>query len=71
MTTTETYLLLELFVDGIHGVLECDTLHVAGSHRETAGPDKIDLLEWWGAQRNFEKVWVLDRGRVGVDLPVI
>jgi len=55
-----TYLLLELLVDGIHGVFDRDAFHVAGGDGEAAGPDQIDLLERWCAEWNFEEVWVCD-----------
>lgn len=69
-TTTTTYLLLELLVNGIQGVFDRKTLHVASGHAQATGPNKINLLEWWSAERDFEKVGICDRGGIGVDLPV-
>lgn len=53
-------LLLELFVDGIQGILDGDTLQIPGGDLQTQGEVQVNLLDGWGDEVEFEDVLVLD-----------
>jgi hypothetical protein len=54
------YLLLELLVDGIHGIFDGDALEVASGHFETQGEPEVDLLDGWFAEGEFEICGFID-----------
>lgn len=41
-----TYLLLELLVDGIKCILDCDSLQISGGDLEAQGEVQVNLLDW-------------------------
>lgn len=53
-------LLLELFVDGIQGILNGDTLQIPGSDLQTQGEVQVNLLHSGSDEGEFEDVLVLD-----------
>jgi hypothetical protein len=66
----EACLLLELLVDCVQRILDCDTLEVTSSDRQTQWPYQVNLLDRWGHQVHLENVLVLDGVRRRVELPV-
>lgn len=53
-------LLLELLVDGVHGILDGDTLQIPGGDLQTQGEVQVNLLDWGSDEVEFEDVLVLD-----------
>lgn len=57
---SETDLLLELFVDGIQGILDGDTLQIPGGDLQAQGEVQVNLLDWGVDELEFEDVLVLN-----------
>lgn len=56
-----THPLLECLVDGIHGILDGDALHVPCSHFQTQGEVQVNLLDWWRSQELLEDILLVNR----------
>lgn len=63
-------LLLVLLVDGVHGVLDSDTLHATCDDFQAQREVQGDLLDWWVGEVDLEDVLVINCVWRRVDLPV-
>lgn len=66
---TWTYPLLECLVDGIHGILDGDALHVPRSDFQAQREVQVNLLDWWRGQELLEDFLVVNGVGRRVDLP--
>lgn len=66
----ETYLLLELLVDGVQRILDGHALEVSRSDLEAQREVQVDLADQRKAERLLEDILVFESSRGGVQLPV-
>lgn len=55
-----TYLLLELLVDSVKRVLDCDSLEITSSHLQPQREMQVNLLHRGVYEMEFEDILVLD-----------
>lgn len=56
----ETCPLLELLVNGIHCILDGDSLEVSCRHLQAEREVQVDLLDWWLCEQLLQDVLVID-----------
>ena len=57
----QTYLLLELLVDGITSILDGDAFHVAGSNLKAKWEMKVDPFDGWRGEHLLQDFLVFYR----------
>lgn len=63
------YLLLELLVNSIHGILDGDALEIASGDRQAQWEDQVNLLDRRSDKVQLEVVFVIYAGWGGVESP--
>jgi hypothetical protein len=56
-----THPLLECLVDGIHGILDSDALHVPCGDFQAQWKVQVNLLDWWRGQELLEDILLVNR----------